>query len=419
MRWRGFVADGKRRNMVTVLRMMVVVCGVLWACGRTEQQSVGGAVRHSLGVELVEHDNLLGYEKRIYRPEFLFLVGGTAEGPPHLLFGQVGGVDVLGDGTVGVLDLQASEIRLFAADESFVGTVSRRGAGPGEISGDGALALLGVGADFFVVPDVVNQAINLLRVDGEVVATHPWDLAASFMPEWQAIDTTLAVRVSSQEMEIIVERTAAGEMVDTLALIPSEPREEPDDPRWPVWQDHLVWSVGDGGDVVVGRMSEATFTLYRHGSPVRRVSWTEPQEQLGTDEVDWLLRVVTNNIGGGEVPPGARSEFRFPDQVPAIANIETAEDGLILVQRLRPVGLMDRRVAYLYRAMGFGGREWHLFSSDGGYLGVLDIGAPHEIYNIRGDTIVGVKENELGVQEVFLARLPADLRAVVRARMEP
>ncbi|MXW34319.1 MAG: hypothetical protein F4Z60_01435 [Chloroflexi bacterium] len=93
-----------------------------------------------------------------------------------------------------------------------------------------------------------------------------------------------------------------------------------------------------------------------------------------------------------------------------MADIETSGE-LVLVQRARSVERLDQRITYANRGpSGFGGPLWEVFSFEGDYLGVLDLGAPADVFDIRGDTILGVREDSLGVQQPFLARIPAELR---------
>jgi hypothetical protein len=57
---------------------------------------------------------------------------GSLEGPEHSVFGEIGGVAVMGD-TLLVADQQAFEVRFFRlADGGFIGRFGRKGAGPGE-----------------------------------------------------------------------------------------------------------------------------------------------------------------------------------------------------------------------------------------------------------------------------------------------
>lgn len=61
------------------------------------------------------------------------LVIGAMDGEPHEVFGDIRGVDADEDGTIYVLDTQASEVRAFDRDGNFRATIVRQGGGPGEI----------------------------------------------------------------------------------------------------------------------------------------------------------------------------------------------------------------------------------------------------------------------------------------------
>jgi sugar lactone lactonase YvrE len=58
---------------------------------------------------------------------------GVVEGDSTKVFGDVRGIEAGEDGTVYVLDVQASEVRAFGPDGAFLRTVARGGRGPGEI----------------------------------------------------------------------------------------------------------------------------------------------------------------------------------------------------------------------------------------------------------------------------------------------
>jgi len=68
---------------------------------------------------------------------------GTVDGDPNLIFGDVRSVDAGGDGTIFVLDYQASEIRAFDSTGNFLRTVASRGEGPGEITEANGMVLVG------------------------------------------------------------------------------------------------------------------------------------------------------------------------------------------------------------------------------------------------------------------------------------
>lgn len=58
---------------------------------------------------------------------------GAVEGDPHLIFGDVRGIEADAEGTIYVLDYQASEVRAFDGAGNFLRVVASEGQGPGEI----------------------------------------------------------------------------------------------------------------------------------------------------------------------------------------------------------------------------------------------------------------------------------------------
>lgn len=369
-------------------------------------------VQDSAGVELVRHGPLADYGRPVFPAEYILTIGDL-EGPPEMLFAEVAGVEVLDDGTVAVLDREAAEIRQFSPDGSFLRRISRRGSGPGEISGDATIAMVGLGDGRLLVPDAINQTVSVFDRDGGLLESHRWDILQSYMPEWRAAsDTTLAVHLwsASAPWHVLAHRSVAGALLDTLAVFAVRPSFDPVDQRWPVWADMLVWSTREPDEAVAGWMSEPWVILFRRGTPARRISWERDEELLNEEQHEILLDIVARNMDPGEIPPDLRTLFRLPETLPAVADIEAGAE-LILVQRVRSVERLDQRITYANRGpSGFGGPLWDVFSFAGDYLGVLDLGAPADVFDIRGDTILGVREDSLGVQQPFLARLPRELR---------
>lgn len=369
-------------------------------------------VQDSAGVEIVRHGPLADYGRPVYPAEYVLTLGAM-EGPPEMLFADVAGVEVLDDGTVAVLDREAAEVRQFAPDGSFLRRISRRGSGPGEISGDATVGLVGIGAGRLLLPDAINQTVSIFGRAGDLLESHRWDIMQAYMPEWRAAsDTVVAVHLWPQTAprHVLAHRAVTGALLDTLAVFAARPPTGPLDTRFPVWADMLVWSTREPDEVVAGWMSEPWVTLFRQGDPVRRISWDRDEALLNEEQHEILLGIVARNIDPAEIPPDLRTMVRLPERLPAVADIEAGGE-LILAQRVRSVETLDQRVTYVNRGpSGFGGPLWDVFTFEGDYLGVLDLGAPADVFDIRGDTILGVREDSLGVQQPFLARLPAELR---------
>lgn len=380
------------------------------ACVACDERQSGPApvVQDSADVEMVRHGSLAAYERPAQAAEHLLTIGAT-DGSPEELFGEIVGVDVLGDGTVAVLDAMAGEVRTFSPDGAFVRRISRRGAGPGEISGEGTLALVAFGPESFLVPDIMNQSVSVFRGDGALVGSSMMDIVETSIREWRAADDrTVAVRISSPELEVLARRSIDSAILDTLVTFAARPPIDRTVGRWILLPDHPVWSTRESGHVVAGWMSESRFTVFHQGVPIRTISWASGERRPNEEHLETLLQLVAINAGETEISSSLREQFRLPDRLPTMADIEMGE-GLVFVQRVRPVEAMDRRVTNLAGARGFGERFWDVFSFEGDYAGVLDLGAPSDVFDIRGDTILGVLEDSLGIQKAFLARLPREL----------
>lgn len=392
------------------LAAVLLAGGVAGGCDSAGMGGIRPQREVDAGGEVVRHGGLADYGRATFTVEQLLAIGREG-GAPEYTFGSVAGLDVLSDGTIAVLDGQAGEVRTFAPDGSFVRRIARPGEGPGEISGEGTLALVAVAPRDFLVPDIMTQALNVFSLEGEVVHAARFDIQRLYIPEWRPTDDLQpVVRVSSPAAEVVAHYSLVGEkgvLADTLAVAARAPGLEASDGRQPLWQDHLVWSFDKPDVVVSGWMFTPQFTVHRGGDAVRTVSWEHEAPRLTPEEQEAVLGIVASGMGtdAAGMPDEFRAQLRVPEQLPAMADIEVAGD-LVFVQRVRPVAAMDLRVIYTFKAAGFGARIWDVFSLKGDYLGELDLGARADVFDIRGDTIVGVRESESGLQQVFLARLP-------------
>jgi hypothetical protein len=117
---------------------------------------------------------------------------GKVDGEPWETFGQIRALEAGPDGTIYVLDYQASEVRAFDATGAFVATLARRGQGPGEIRQANGMVLASDGTLW--VQDHSARAIVGLAADGREVARHPM-LVSGYGFEWgAAIDGSGVIR---------------------------------------------------------------------------------------------------------------------------------------------------------------------------------------------------------------------------------
>jgi hypothetical protein len=369
----------------------------------------------SAGVEMVVHPaNLPSGPVVTALDEVLY---GAPMGVGTLELGGVGDADLLRDGRVVVLDRLAARVCLFARSEPgdpappSTACLGRAGEGPGEFSGILTLAVLPLADGGFAVPDPGNGRITTFSAGGEVGSTLPFD-AQVVIPEWRpAAGGRVAVRLESRDDEILALRDLAGGAMDTAATL-SRLSVAPavGDSRWPLLPARWVWDVGESNEVAVARTDEPGYAILRDGQMVRRVSWTSSGAAPSPGEVDALYRIVARSLGqGDDISPEVRSTMAPPEVLPSLGGIRFGPGGRVLVQLPRQVEEMDQRVLSTLRAEGYGGSEWLVFSPDGALEGRLRFPGNGELFRVRGDTLVGLREAEDGTQAVFVARWPASV----------
>ena len=128
-------------RLLALLACLSLLTSPLIGCA-PEAEGSGTVTRETLanGATLVRYADLsLDHAPRI-SPD---LEIGVLEGDAAEVFGDVRAVEVRDDGTILVLDYQASEIRAFGPDGAFLETIAARGDGPGELREVNGMVLKG------------------------------------------------------------------------------------------------------------------------------------------------------------------------------------------------------------------------------------------------------------------------------------
>lgn len=158
---------GIRRRRIFTLALAAAVAG----CGGEATGSARvEATRATLegGAVLVRYGAL---PDSADRNAFEDLRIGALEGDPAYVFGDVRGIQAGPDGTVYVLDYQASEIRAFDASGAYLGTIATEGGGPGELREANGMILSG--DSILWVQDHAKGQFIALRTDGTEARTVP------------------------------------------------------------------------------------------------------------------------------------------------------------------------------------------------------------------------------------------------------
>lgn len=323
-----------------------------------------------------------------------------SDGPE--MFGEVRSLQVDELGRIYVLDAQAREVRVFDREGRHVRSIGREGGGPGEF-GEPAALLWGPEGHLWVV-DQRNARFSVFDTAGTYLTSHPrpggfaflpWpggfdrdgnlhDVAASRNPDGPPmlglakydrqlapVDTFARPPFQSQAFEL---RMGGNIMMVGVPFAPS-----------------LLWELSPEGDVWLA--VNDVYRLHRvsyDGDTLRVVEREfEPLPVTEADRERGMERLQRFIDQGGVV-----DETRIPSTKPAFRGLTIDEQGYLWV---RPTAAAEE--------------EDHLFDvfdPQGRYLGEVRFPfpvAPSAPLIMRGNTIVTVTEDDLGVGYVVRARI--------------
>ena len=126
----------------STFRLLLLAIGAVGACDSAGSRAGAEVVRDTLpnGAVLLRYAAL---PPPAADPLALELSIGVLEGEPYETFGDIRSIEADDDGTIYVLDHQASEVRAFDADGRFLRTLTRKGQGPGELTAANGMILAG------------------------------------------------------------------------------------------------------------------------------------------------------------------------------------------------------------------------------------------------------------------------------------
>lgn len=341
-------------------------------------------------------------------------VGGlSATGASSLV--DVVGVFLLGDGRMLIADGESSELRLFAlADGRHLGTIARRGPGPGEIDDLWRVWRTPSG---FVAEDAAGKA-SLFTLDGRFVRVLPRGAGdgARRVERLGMFDDTLAFGRALEDAPTLGAGREAVQQARLLAVTPSASRmfaRYPQEPvvgtpsgrvSRPLLRPRTVAAVANGR-ACVGYPARYVVDCY---TPLGQHALRIERERVAAARVtaahreDYITREAAANPGPRGAPYIAqlRREGLFAESLPMFGEFVAAANGDLWVgPHVVPGPIPMKRD---YPAVP---TTWSVFGTDGRWKADVSLPARFQLFAVDDGVVAGVLRDADDVEQVVMYRL--------------
>ncbi len=351
---------------------------------------------------------------------------GELDGPDEYLFGRIGSLAVDGEGNIYVFDTQASHVRVFNANGTYLATLGREGEGPGEFKRAEAIAVLPGGR--LLVRDPGNMRVQVF--DPESGETDEWEYNSgntyrAGSPLYTDVRGRTFLLTSDQDWDdIILVLGPDGTHLDTLPepttdyepVVVSAATENASVTSFVPFTPGFYWAVHSSGHFLTGLSSDYRVDLVRDDGVLRIERAYDPVPVSG-EERDYrresLVRMVRFTV-----PDWSWDGPAIPDHKPVFNELLTGRDGRIWV-RLATAGQRveneshDPEDRFSQPVTWEESTRYDVFEPDGSYLGVVappDGFRSHPDPVFDGDHVWAVATDELGVERVVRYRIEVDYR---------
>jgi len=376
--------------------------GALAACERGGQ--AGATVADSAGVRITLAPDADSTFASVDPHPVMSLGGPDVSGPTQ--FSRLAGVHLDARGNVWVADGGSAELRLFRPDGTHWKTRGGRGEGPGEFR---RLRLLGVfRGDSVACWDDQLGRLTVFDADGELARTTRMPPGEEVAPRGYTIfaDGTLLAQFprliagSSLEPGQLLKDTTRLERVE-LSHLGREALASAPGPTW-LWTGHsqipLPFTLNPGFDLDGASLHlvagpEFRVRVFQAGRVSEIYGMARRPREVTQSDVATYAAFME-----GALPQPQRREYLSvldhaarPRYLPAYDHVVVADDGDVW--------------ARIYSPESFGAASWDVFNNGRRWLGQVRTPAGLMVHEVKGDTLVGVWRDTLGVEHVRLHRI--------------
>lgn len=345
---------------------------------------------------------------------------GTVEGEDEYILGNVSGI-VVGDQRIFVLDTQVPTVRVYDLDGQHLMDIGREGGGPGEFRQPRSIAIDPVKGHLYV-RDRRNGRINVYSLDGDPL--DHWRISSSFgtsrplvLTDDGHLYTMQLLNPGSSLDDWRLGMCCIGPEETTLDTIPAPvfdfeqwtvvARDENNESASGVpYAPSIAWTMTADRAMVGGVSDDYSFEIrWPDGrTTVVEKEWGD-RVPVSREEAQWLKKTITENYQR-DFPGWVWNGREIPGHKPAFVNMVADLSDRVWIARPGPsvrveggVEDSDDPADYYRHPLFESGQFWEVFSTDGRFLGKVDVPEDLQINAqswIKDDMVVALSTGEQG-----------------------
>lgn len=401
-----------------------MLAAVLSACGgggsTSDNDEWAGSITDSAGVAIITNSLAPSWSAdEAWTTEEVLRIGEAA-GDADYQFGQIAGIGITSDGRILVLDQQAQRVMVYGTDGRYQSSMGRPGSGPGEF-GPAANALLMGRGDTVIVPDLANQRVNILPIDGDpssfgIQMEQGIPIRYDLLESGDLVAQRRALNLPNQTAEtndLIATQAYDGTILDTL-LTPKRGDSftiTSDRPQFRIFAPEPMWTMLSSDRLAFAVNDTYRIEVFGSDGTLERIV-TRPYEPTLVTEADQraFIEVMRAQFELSGAPPAqvdlVLEGVSFAETYPAFTQMRAGPQGTLWIQRVRYLGdLSEEELGSFNPTLDQGSPKWDVFDSEGRYLGVVELPDRFTPFTVKGDRWYGVYRDEFDVQYVQVLRI--------------
>ncbi len=365
------------KNKIKVISIVLFISALVMLISCKQQKAEWkGTIEEEDGVTIVKNPKEPMYGEDVFSLEKELTIGEKENGKEPV-FISIRSVRVDDEENIHVLDMKASQVKVFNKDGTYLRNTGKRGQGPGEIQL--AMNMELVSGREIMIYDLGNRKLIFFSLDGELlreVSTKRHVRLFYIIPDSKGRLTGVFVIYGEKAVQEIIKFDSNLETLFTVGQIELSRVPGVSKP----YEPSLFFTVLNNDNVLWGDWSQYKLMVMDEGGEMTRKIIKDYNPIKITDED--REREIKEMYGDAGIPPDRKVEF--PKYYPAFRSLSVDDEGRIFVRTFE----RDEEDYYYY----------DVFDSEGKYIAKIALKYPATFW--KKNKLYTIEEDEDGLQMV-------------------